>query len=702
MKSQIIAGHWDLVFGLTHVDLYACLHGGDFVSGEASVKSIVSTSGTLRNLRINLIECSTGSPQPPGEGRYRTYTVRKNGVDTELEVTIANEETEGSDLVHEVPVVAGDIMTLRLGWHEDTGTDSYTRWVCEFEGANAKESLICAGGEVFHYYLSRFGPWSTTGVSSQEEDVRQICAVSGVIKNFYVSLDRAPSPGSDKGFIFTLRKDGVDTSLTVTITGDNTEGSDTTNSVSVSPGDIITIGQIRTPAGDPIRNAVTYFGFTFVADTDEEQPFPFGAESAPSHIMDTTNITYNYIVYRQSVWETEPWIRQQYAMSCTLSKLNVRLNVAPGSGKSWTFTVMKNGTPTDLVATIADMATLGQDNVHEVAITTDDMISLRCEPSGTPAAAYAYGGLKSTWRTVTSAEVETHSATNITKENATWEATLNGKLVDDGEQDCEVRFQYGLDTDYGTDTPWVSQAEGSFSKAITGLIADTIYHFRAQAKNASGIVSGVDMEFGTYGTVYPVLALSRVTNLIHRWTPGTYTLEVAIGDVSTQFGLPQYATPPPPGAPPTPEPTPTPPPDCPPPVTIVCPSGQRMMYDIWDTCLQHPYCVSADVPPGPTPCPPPVTKPCAPGYRMMYDTWDTCLQHPYCVKETEPPYPPPTPPPDPEYYACKKFIEQLEQGRQEYMRWTGIYISLEDYARALGRLWQLTDCQRLLDITPGI
>jgi len=92
--------------------------------------------------------------------------------------------------------------------------------------------------------------------------------------------------------------------------------------------------------------------------------------------------------------------------------------------------------------------------------------------------------------------VDTIGTTSITLLTA----TLLGELSDDGGEACEVRFQYGLTATYGNDTPWqIGKVTGnSFQQGIVGLSPFTIYHFRAQAKNAMGLSNGIDMTFETW------------------------------------------------------------------------------------------------------------------------------------------------------------------------------------------------------------
>jgi hypothetical protein len=66
------------------------------------------------------------------------------------------------------------------------------------------------------------------------------------------------------------------------------------------------------------------------------------------------------------------------------------------------------------------------------------------------------------------------------------EATLNGRLTDDGGATCQYRFRYGTGDGSYTETAWTGSIRGAglaFSQAISGLSKGTKYYFAAQAKN---------------------------------------------------------------------------------------------------------------------------------------------------------------------------------------------------------------------------
>ncbi len=67
-----------------------------------------------------------------------------------------------------------------------------------------------------------------------------------------------------------------------------------------------------------------------------------------------------------------------------LSELYVLLDVAPGAGKSWAFTIMKNGVATAINLTISDSSTSATYAGAAVPFAAGDTISLRSVPTGTP------------------------------------------------------------------------------------------------------------------------------------------------------------------------------------------------------------------------------------------------------------------------------------------------------------------------------
>ncbi|GEM_PF-1196486 len=97
-------------------------------------------------------------------------------------------------------------------------------------------------------------------------------------------------------------------------------------------------------------------------------------------------------------------------------------------------------------------------------------------------------------------------------------ATLNG-TVNAFSDSTTVTFEYGLDTSYGStvtadQSPLTSNTDTAVSAAVSGLLPNTTYHFRAVAQNSVGTTTGSDLTFTT-GTILPTVttdAASAITS----------------------------------------------------------------------------------------------------------------------------------------------------------------------------------------------
>jgi hypothetical protein len=112
-------------------------------------------------------------------------------------------------------------------------------------------------------------------------------------------------------------------------------------------------------------------------------------------------------------------------------------------------------------------------------------------------------------------------------------ARLNGVVISDGGEDCEVRFGYGTTTQtapnfasYDTVTAWVAgyNTYDTVNLDITGLVAGTPYFFRVQIKNTNSTVTSVDGKtFTTETDIDDVISFSGIpddTSISLNWIKG--------------------------------------------------------------------------------------------------------------------------------------------------------------------------------------
>jgi hypothetical protein len=89
--------------------------------------------------------------------------------------------------------------------------------------------------------------------------------------------------------------------------------------------------------------------------------------------------------------------------------------------------------------------------------------------------------------------VTTGTAANVSASGATLTASADGKGTS-----TNVSFQYGLTTQYGTNSTGMAlTGAGGVSIDVAGLSCGTLYHFRAVATSANGTATGTDGTFTT-------------------------------------------------------------------------------------------------------------------------------------------------------------------------------------------------------------
>lgn len=100
--------------------------------------------------------------------------------------------------------------------------------------------------------------------------------------------------------------------------------------------------------------------------------------------------------------------------------------------------------------------------------------------------------------------VSTFSATNVNFSSATLNGSVNSNNYNNqynNNSSTNTWFEYGTNYNLGNTTPqnYSGSYSNSFSQSITGLQQNTIYYFRAVARNSQGTVYGNILSFTTNG-----------------------------------------------------------------------------------------------------------------------------------------------------------------------------------------------------------
>jgi len=379
-ESIIFSGSSDLFS--TSTTEYHGLQGpaptaGNNTSGRND--GLASSAGTIKNLRVRV----NTAPGLAASGKSWTFTVRLNEADSIVTCTISETATSCSDTTNTVAIAAGDRLDMSVN-PAATPTTTDGGWSVTFDSTTANESLITGslGGDTASNGLTSYLPLGGVYIDSTTEANRQfVIPAAGTIKKLH--MRNSAVPGAGTSYTYTVRKNGVDQTLTCLV--DNAGGatcSDTTNSFTVAAGDKITLKSV--PAGTPTAARVR-FGVTFVSDTAGD--FIVGGPGAAT--LDTASTFYGFMASGGNAWSATESTRYTIGQTtATIKKIYVVLGSTPGAGKSYVFTLRQNAVDSALVVTLSDSETSDNAAVN-VSVADLDYFSIKSVPSGTPTASLA-------------------------------------------------------------------------------------------------------------------------------------------------------------------------------------------------------------------------------------------------------------------------------------------------------------------------
>ena len=349
--------------------------GGDYWSAsEADSQEKFTSNGILSDFAIKLLTA-------PGVGKSYTFSVRVNGVDTGIEVTISDDQTSASDSTSTYEISVGDLVSY-MEVPTNVPATSYTFQTITFTSLENNESVVPGG-----FGRSTNLPTDSTNVQfnyicsgyiwDDDEDLRsQLNAGSGTLKNLYVDIENAPGVGS--GYEFIVRLNGVDTLLSCTISDLETESSNLINDITISPGDSLSIK--CQPIGTPNSSSDVHWGTTFISDTLGESIVLSGNQDD----ITTAITTYAELITTYGSWVSNIDTRTQLGNECVLRDFYAKLSGAPGVGKSYDFHLMLNSSPSLVTCQISDLNTIANDIVNEQIVGNGDYLSIRSSPTGSP------------------------------------------------------------------------------------------------------------------------------------------------------------------------------------------------------------------------------------------------------------------------------------------------------------------------------
>lgn len=203
--------------------------------------------------------------------------------------------------------------------------------------------------------------------------------VAGTFNKAKVRLGTAP--GSGNTWTITLQKNGSNTAISIPISGTNTEGEDTTNTVSYAAGDTLRWVIVRTnsPASSGIDLSIEW-------TPDDGVTHLYGGR----HNFSILNTEYGAAFYAGP--DTSALSNQYSIMGPAGTITGWRIKrPAPGAGRSVLYTILLNGVAQDGTSGTPDTRMTLSGTATSVSatftlpVTTADNLQVQAIPTGTPA-----------------------------------------------------------------------------------------------------------------------------------------------------------------------------------------------------------------------------------------------------------------------------------------------------------------------------
>lgn len=230
-----------------------------------------------------------------------------------------------------------------------------------------------------------FGLFNATGIfgsgsSSFAKYAYVYIPYDGRLSNLHVEINTAP--GSGKSFDFKVKVMGTAGNPQVNIANSNTSGADNSTSIAVNAGDLVCLEVIAN--GTP--TAFTDFKVSICYTADAPNNCFMGSSNSSSPGSTTT---WFISPYRNSSYSSTQLdiLNAMSPFDCTIESFYAGIDVAPGSGKQWTFSIYKNGSiEASSTVTIANSSLSGFVTGLSIDVAPGDLITIGITPTGTPAA----------------------------------------------------------------------------------------------------------------------------------------------------------------------------------------------------------------------------------------------------------------------------------------------------------------------------
>lgn len=348
---------------------------------ESQNEQVVAVAGTISALDVAVAVA-------PGAGKSLAFTLRVNEADTLLTVTISdtNLAPTSADTTHSISVSPGDRVCIKC---IPTGTPTaptWTSWSMEFTGTTAGESPLLGGSGAATQaagVTDFYGVQYDASGQTTESNRYQVFPTGGTIDHLYVSLDADPG-GSSQSVTVALMLNSVAQTLTIPVNTGATAANDTTHSIAIAAGDLVSWRVITSASCATVRIKI---GCRWVPTIDGEAVLLSSVDTLAQALTNYRAVGGN------SNFNATETNRYQISTAFTAKKLYVNAS-GIASGQTYATTFRKNQSSTGCpTVTITGTATTGNDTSSTVSVAARDLIDLQNVTGATSGSVTARKGI---------------------------------------------------------------------------------------------------------------------------------------------------------------------------------------------------------------------------------------------------------------------------------------------------------------------
>jgi len=348
--------------------------GGPYTATVSNARTPAPVGGTISKLYVKTTPALTA-------GSYKIELLVKGTADPYFTATVSSGGSTANDTTHSVAITAGDLLEWKITPTSTPDALTALSVSAVFESGVARSAPLFTGHSsgTGAYFAPPGGITAITG----EGFGSGVMAVAGDISFMTVKLTTAPGAGITR--TYTLRKNGVDTGLTVGIADSATTGT-VSSTVSFVAGDVVTVAVVST-GGTP---AATHAGVGLTWNPTTNGYFPMTGVATSGW----ANTTTRYVApsaTSQGNNTDETQATGIAPVDMTIDMLYAQISTAPTAGRSRALTLRTaNTTDTALTTTIRDAAIANQDVTNSVSPTAGTLISVSQVPTASPSAVVSY------------------------------------------------------------------------------------------------------------------------------------------------------------------------------------------------------------------------------------------------------------------------------------------------------------------------